>query len=80
MPLYAYNDSEVYTHLSHIYIIIYIYIQFLYFTYTEWTTNGCVTDLAEVNESVVTCYCNHLTNFAILVVSWFLCVCAQIAH
>ena len=35
--------------------------------YTEWTTEGCVT--AEVNESVVTCNCNHLTNFAILVVS-----------
>ena len=37
---------------------------------SEWTTDGCVTDLAEVNESVVTCYCNHLTNFAILVVSF----------
>ena len=32
-----------------------------------------MTDLTEVNESIVTCYCNHLTNFAILVVS-ILCV------
>ena len=32
---------------------------------TEWTTEGCVT--AEVNGDVVTCNCNHLTNFAILV-------------
>ena len=45
--------------------------------YTEWTTDGCVTDLAEVNESVVTCHCNHLTNFAILVVSIPLCMCVN---
>ena len=57
--LYAYNSSEVYTHLS----------QFSYFMYAEWTTDGCMTDLAEVNEGLVTCYCNHLTNFAVLVVS-----------
>ena len=31
----------------------------------EWTTEGCVA--AEVNGDVVTCNCNHLTNFAILV-------------
>ena len=67
MHLYAYNDSEVYTHLS---------IQFSYFTYTEWTKNGCVTDLAEVNEGLVTCYCNHLTNFAVLAVSNS-CVCSN---
>ena len=48
-----------------------------YFTYTEWTTEGCVTDLSEVNESVVTCNCNHLTNFAILVVSLWVCMCAN---
>ena len=35
--------------------------------YTEWTTEGCET--AEVNGDAVTCHCNHLTNFAILVVS-----------
>ena len=34
--------------------------------YTEWTTEGCQT---AVNGDVVTCTCNHLTNFAILVVS-----------
>ena len=67
MHLYVYNDSEVYTHLS---------IQFSYFTYTEWTKNGCVTDLAEVNEGLVTCYCNYLTNFAVLVVSNS-CVCSN---
>ena len=44
--------------------------------YTEWTTDGCVTDLAEVEEGVVTCRCTHLTNFAILVVSIpSVCVC-----
>ena len=32
-------------------------------------TDGCETDLAEMDEGVVTCNCNHLTNFAILVVS-----------
>ena len=31
-----------------------------------------MTDLSLVNESVVICYCNHLTNFAILVVSLLL--------
>ena len=35
--------------------------------YIEWTTEGCET--TEVNESVVICNCNHLTNFAVLVVS-----------
>ena len=39
--------------------------------YAEWRTEGCVT--AEVNGSVVTCNCNHLTNFAILVVSVKMC-------
>ena len=42
----------------------------------EWTTEGCETDLAEVDEGVVTCNCNHLTNFAVLVVSIpSVCVC-----
>ena len=35
--------------------------------YIEWTTEGCQT--TEVNDSVVICNCNHLTNFAILMVS-----------
>ena len=37
-----------------------------FFFCSEWTTEGCVR--VEVNESVVTCNCSHLTNFAILVV------------
>ena len=31
----------------------------------RWTTEGCTT---EVNDDVITCTCNHLTNFAALVV------------
>ena len=45
------------------------YVLLLYvatFCCSEWTTEGCVR--VEVNESVVTCNCSHLTNFAILVV------------
>ena len=68
------THSEVYMHLSHIHVMIHYNSHT--FCYTEWTTDGCVTDLAEVNEGVVTCNCNHLTNFAILVVS---ILCAQIA-
>ena len=33
----------------------------------NWTTEGCVTT-AVSDDGVVTCECNHLTNFAILVV------------
>ena len=45
----------------------------------EWTTEGCETDLAEVDEGVVTCNCNHLTNFAVLVVSIpSVCVCVGV--
>ena len=32
----------------------------------EWTAEGCETNW-DINGSVVTCNCNHLTNFAILV-------------
>jgi len=39
--------------------------------YTEWIPAGCVTEVNQ--EGVVTCNCNHLTNFAVLVVS-ILCV------
>lgn len=35
--------------------------------YGNWTSEGCVT--VNVSNDVVTCQCNHLTNFAILVVS-----------
>ena len=38
---------------------------------TEWTAEGCETDW-NINRSVVKCKCNHLTNFAILVVSTLL--------
>ena len=47
--------------ISHIAIILLLYVYYI----TEWTTEGCVA--AEVNGDVVTCNCNHLTNFAILV-------------
>ena len=33
----------------------------------NWTSEGCETE--EVSEDVVRCLCNHLTNFACLVVS-----------
>ena len=33
----------------------------------DWTPNGCTTIVGEDN--IVTCSCNHLTNFAVLVVS-----------
>ena len=42
----------------------------------EWTPAGCVTEVNQ--EGVVTCNCNHLTNFAVLVVSILCaheCVC-----
>lgn len=37
------------------------------FILQDWTTEGCRTDIGE--DGIVTCSCNHLTNFAILVVS-----------
>lgn len=43
--------------------------------YTEWIEDGCQT--AEVIGDVVTCSCNHITNFAILVVSKSICVCCM---
>ena len=36
------------------------------FTLRDWTTEGCTTIVGE--DGVVTCNCNHLTNFAVLVV------------
>ena len=35
------------------------------FTLRDWTTVGCTTIIGE--GGVVTCNCNHLTNFAVLV-------------
>ena len=32
----------------------------------NWTTDGC--ELSEANGTIVTCRCNHLTNFGCLVV------------
>ena len=37
------------------------------FTLQNWTTEGCTTNVSQ--DGIVTCSCNHLTNFAILVVS-----------
>ena len=36
------------------------------FTTNSWTGDGCIT---ERDGDTVTCQCNHLTNFAVLVVS-----------
>ena len=33
----------------------------------NWTSEGCVTVVGE--KGIVSCSCNHLTNFAVLVVS-----------
>ena len=32
----------------------------------RWTANGCSTSVGQ--DGIVTCHCNHLTNFAVLVV------------
>ena len=37
------------------------------FDLVDWTTRGCTTTLGQ--NGTVTCACNHLTNFAALVVS-----------
>jgi hypothetical protein len=39
------------------------------FTLQDWTTEGCITNNVGEN-GIVTCSCNHLTNFAILVVCY----------
>ena len=36
------------------------------FTLQDWITDGCTTLVGE--DGIVTCNCNHLTNFAVLVV------------
>ena len=37
------------------------------FTQRAWITNGCITIVGE--DGIITCECNHLTNFAVLVVN-----------
>lgn len=37
------------------------------FDHQVWTTQGCTTSIGK--DGIVTCNCNHLTNFAVLVVS-----------
>ena len=37
------------------------------FDLSDWTRRGCTTSVG--GNGVVTCTCNHLTNFAVLVVS-----------
>ena len=39
----------------------------LYATSGGWSTKGCIK--TEVKDGLVVCECNHLTNFAILLVS-----------
>lgn len=36
------------------------------FTQRDWITEGCTTIIGE--DGIITCECNHLTNFAVLVV------------
>ena len=46
----------------------------------RWTTEGCRT---EVNDDVITCTCNHLTNFAALVVrtiNWYSTLAAMLYY
>ena len=38
----------------------------------NWTTDGC--ELGGHEDSVVTCHCNHLTNFGVLVVRAHICI------
>lgn len=38
------------------------------FNLQTWTSRGCMTDAGR-NDGTVLCHCNHLTNFAVLVVS-----------
>ena len=40
----------------------------------DWNTDGCTLTTFNVSTNVVGCQCNHLTNFACLVVST-LCIC-----
>lgn len=47
------------------------------FAIQDWTPNGCTTIVGE--GGIVTCSCNHLTNFAVLVVSFYpyMYMCAE---
>ena len=41
------------------------------FSHQEWNPQGCtkIPSVAVGQEGIVTCRCNHLTNFAVLVVN-----------
>ena len=39
------------------------------FSRNDWNREGCTVTEAIGPNGVVTCHCNHLTNFAVLVVS-----------
>ena len=39
------------------------------FTLNDWTTEGCTTRESS-DQDVILCSCNHLTNFALLVVCY----------
>ena len=41
------------------------------FALREWTPEGCTTSVNQ--DGIVTCSCNHLTNFAVLVVINLMC-------
>ena len=44
------------------------------FTLQDWVSDGCNTTIGE--GGVITCTCNHLTNFAVLVVRIIITVTA----
>ena len=35
----------------------------------DWSPDGCTITEGSAQQGIVTCQCNHLTNFAVLVVS-----------
>ena len=37
------------------------------FSLQKWTTQGCMTSIG--SDGVILCHCNHLTNFAVIMVS-----------
>ncbi len=43
----------------------------------NWVPDGCVVAVMDENSGEVTCYCTHLTNFALLVVSKMVLLCCS---
>ena len=45
----------------------------------NWTNSGCSTS-GPSSDGIITCSCNHLANFALLVVSTVACICSIANH